>query len=435
MTGGTSPAPQDRGDGGGCPAGGFRRRSVLQGAAAGLAAFGSGKILSAHPDRGTAAETAATGHAYPFYGPHQSGIITPPPRHRQPLATHAAFDVTAANRGELTALFRTLTAQAAFLTAGGNAPTAPPGSPPPDDGILGPKITADGLTITVGVGASLFDGRYGLGPRKPVQLVTMTPFLHDDLDPAISNGDLLIQMCADHNDTLIHTLLEISAHTSGAMNLRWTVNGFTNPPRPDGVPRDWFGFKDGIANPDPASTAQMNQYVWTQPNTAKPAWAAGGTYQVVRIIHFDVQKWQGVPIAEQERIFGRLKISGAPTYAQNPNANDLDDPVYTNDPQGLLTALNSHIRLANPQTPETASTSTILRRSYDLELTSLAGGAPFLGHAFTCYQRELNSYIAMQTRLEAELLVPYISPRGGGYFFALPGVRNSQDYYASGLLA
>jgi deferrochelatase/peroxidase EfeB len=41
----------------------------------------------------------------------------------------------------------------------------------------------------------------------------------------------------------------------------------------------------------------------------------------------------------------------------------------------------------------------------------------------------------MQTRLEAELLVPFISPQGGGYFYALPGVQNSQDYYARGGLA
>ncbi|HSZ41969.1 MAG TPA: Dyp-type peroxidase [Trebonia sp.] len=438
----TPSAPQDMADIGGCPAGGFGRRSVLQGVAvAGLAGVG-GNLLGRGSLAGrgirpneVAVETVVSGNAFPFYGEYQSGIITPPPPYRQQFSTYAAFNVTAANRGELTDLFRTLTARAAFLTAGGAAPSGPAGSPPADSGILGPQISADGLTVTVSVGASLFDGRYGLASRKPAQLVTMEPFRHDDLDPAISDGDLLIQLCADHNDTAVHALLDISDNTSGALQPRWSISGFVNPPRPDGVPRDWFGFKDGIAQPDFTSTAQNNQYVWAQPDSGEPTWAAGGTYHVVRIIDFDVQKWQRVPVAEQERIFGRQKTSGAPTYAPDPGANDEFDPIYTNDPQGLLTALNSHIRLANPQTPQTFASSTILRRSYDFEQISLTGGAPLLGHAFTCYQRELSSYIDMQTRLEDELLVPYISPRGGGYFFAVPGVRDSQDYYASGLLA
>jgi len=65
----TSSVPQDGTDSGGCPAGGFNRRSVLhEVAAAGLAAVG-GNLLGrgAHPN-GVAVETAAAGSEFPFYG-------------------------------------------------------------------------------------------------------------------------------------------------------------------------------------------------------------------------------------------------------------------------------------------------------------------------------------------------------------------------------
>jgi deferrochelatase/peroxidase EfeB len=178
----------------------------------------------------------------------------------------------------------------------------------------------------------------------------------------------------------------------------------------------------------------MNRVVWVQRGRREPAWTAGGTYQVLRIIRMHMEKWDTVPVEQQERIFGRRKVSGAPLYATDPNASDELDPVYTNDPQGRLTPLNCHIRLANPQTPQTAATSAILRRSYQYDQSPDEGGNPNMGHTFCCFQRQLNTYIAMQTRLEKEVLVPYITPIGGGYFFALPGVRSAKDYYASGLL-
>jgi deferrochelatase/peroxidase EfeB len=431
MTDERPPTPEDGWNDGGCPASFLARRSFLQGTVAGLAGAAGASLLGSDT---ALADTASGGNAsrsaIPFHGYHQAGIATPP----QTIGSFVSFDVTASGRKELTDLFRTLTARARFLTAGGTPPKAPPGSAPPDNGILGREVVPDDLTVTVALGATLFDGRYGLGARKPAQLVTMKAFLHDDLDPTLSQGDLLVQLCAGHRDTTVHALLDLLAHTGGAMKPRWRIDCQRNPPRPVGIPRDWFGFKDGITNTDTTDTTQMDQQVWVQPHTAEPAWAAGGTYQALRIVHFNIEKWQKVPVAQQERIFGRRKASGAPIYAVSENASDLLDPIYTNDPQGLFTALDSHVRLANPQTPQTASTSAILRRSYDYDRTLDVRGGLDLGHAFCCFQRELNTYITMQNRLEGEALVPYISPRGGGYFFALPGVRDDKDYYARGLL-
>ncbi|MCW2918820.1 MAG: peroxidase [Actinomycetia bacterium] len=430
MTDKRPPTPEDGWNDGGCPASFLARRSFLQGTVAGLAGAAGASLLGNDTALADTASGTASTRAIPFHGYYQAGIATPP----QTIGSFVSFDVTASGRKELQDLFRTLTARARILTAGGTPPKAPPGSAPPDNGILGRDVVPDDLTVTVALGATLFDGRYGLGARKPVQLVTMKAFLHDDLDPALSQGDLLVQLCAGHRDTTVHALLDLLAHTGGAMRPRWRIDCQRNPPRPVGIPRDWFGFKDGITNPDTTDTTQMHQQVWVQPHTAEPAWAAGGTYQALRIVHFNIEKWQKVPLAQQERIFGRRKASGAPIYAVSKNASDLLDPIYTNDPQGLFTALDSHVRLANPQTPQTASTSAILRRSYDYDRTLDVRGGLDLGHAFCCFQRELNTYITMQNRLEGEALVPYISPRGGGYFFALPGVRDDKDYYARGLL-
>ena len=68
---------------------------------------------------------------------------------------------------DLERLLRKLTERIEFLTQGGPAPQIDPRFPAPDSGLLGPLITPSNLTMTVALGASLFDGRFGLASAKP----------------------------------------------------------------------------------------------------------------------------------------------------------------------------------------------------------------------------------------------------------------------------
>jgi deferrochelatase/peroxidase EfeB len=453
-----------------CPAGvgsvaspGRRRALLGLGAAGGAIASG---LAHAQQTQATgrvteAPESDKTQERRSFYGAHQSGVVTPRPA----AGMVASFDVLANDRKDLERMFRTLTERIAFLMQGGAPPVLDPKFPPPDSGILGPVVIPDGLTITASIGASLFDNRFDLAALKPSALIRMKAFPNDALETALCHGDLSLQFCANTPDTNVHALRDILKTMSDQLVLLWKQEG-TVPVRPvhHGGPaesaRNFLGFRDGSANPESDNEAVMNALVWVQPlaagstpsraasavpnpaaldsaqsnhaglDPAEPAWAAHGSYQAVRIIRNFVERWDRTPLQEQQSIFGRVKVSGAPMDGKV----EADVPNYAADTEGKVTRLDAHIRLANPRTHDVMA-HRILRRPFNYSNGVAKSGQLEMGLLFIAYQANLEKgFIAVQTRLDGEPLEEYIKPIGGGYFFTLPGVVDKNDYLGRSLI-
>jgi deferrochelatase/peroxidase EfeB len=409
------------------------RRGFLLGLGAGAIATAAATAQAADlpDDRIQKPDDDGTQDRLPFFGAHQSGITTAQPA----AALTAAFDILATNRTDLDRLLRTLTTQIAFLTQGGTAPTADPLLPPPDSGLLGPLVFPDNLAITLAAGNSFFDERFGLAAQKPRHLVRMNRFPNDALDAAQCHGDLLLSFSSNTAETNIHALRAIIKTTPDLLAIRWKLEGFLPPhtlkKQGRDTVRNLLGFKDGTANLDTRDTHLMDDIVWVKPTDNEPEWAAGGSYQVVRLIRMLVERWDRTPLNEQQQIFGRDKSEGAPLDSKHEH----DVPNYAADPDGKKIRLDAHIRLANPRTAATEP-NRVLRRGYNYSRGVSSNGQLDMGLLFACFQADLNAgFLTVQSRLNGEPLEEYIKPFGGGFFFAFPGVTAPGDYFGRKLLA
>ena len=398
------------------------RRTLLASAAGGgiAAAAGGGFVLGreGEPEPATTADQTVA-----FHGRHQAGIATP----AQDRLHFAAFDVEEGLRAdELRGLLREWSRAAERMTAGRPVGDANHEAlaPPQDTGeALG--LTPAHLTVTFGLGPSLFDARFGLAGQRPPPLRDLPALPGDELDRARSGGDLCIQACADDPQVAFHAVRNLARIGRGAVTVRWSQLGFgrtSSTSRAQATPRNLLGFKDGTANLKAEDVEALERHVWVAGDRpGEPAWLRDGTYLVARRIRMLIEVWDRASLGDQEQTIGRHKATGAPLGER--------DEFATLD-VGRLSA-DSHVRLAAPSRNGGAA---LLRRGYsftdglDDRLGQLDAGLFFLS-----FQRDPEAFVRVQRRLGAgDALNEYIKHVGSGVWAIPPGARRG-GYVGEGL--
>ncbi|MCK9924256.1 iron uptake transporter deferrochelatase/peroxidase subunit [Frankia sp. AgPm24] len=411
------------------------RRRALFGAAglAGAGVAGAAAVAGCSDDGSSADTTSSPPGLVPFHGARQAGIITD----AQDRLAFAAFDVSpGVDRAALRDLLVGWTAAAARMAAGQAVADdeAAPQSPPRDTGeAIG--LTAGNLTITFGVGPSLFDDRFGLAARRPAALAEIPAMPRDNLDPQRSHGDLCIQACADDPQVAFHAVRNLRRLAQGTAVLRWFQLGFgrtSTTSDSQATPRNLMGFKDGTNNIKREDTASLDRFVWVGEG-GDQSWMRGGTYAVTRRIRMLLEAWDRDYLLDQENVFGRAKVSGAPLGA----AEEFDTvPLTARGRDGeLVIGEDAHIRLAAPATNNGV---TLLRRGYSYtDGVSQETGQLDAGLFFIAFQRDPRTgFIPVQRRLAlSDALNEYIQHTSSAVFAIPPGVRDGRDFWASGLFA
>jgi deferrochelatase/peroxidase EfeB len=414
----------------------FSRRGLLgaglatAGAGVGAAAGIAGSTVASGVDPFTAAgngdESLDLSRSHPFYATAarqpQGGIRTEPQRH----CVFMAFDLTAGTATELQVLLARWSAAIAQLQAGQPVGSVEPthgGGVAADTGEaldLGPAA----LTVTVGLGPGVFNERFGLGSQRPAEFGPLPALPSDRFEDGLGGGDLSLQACADDPQVAYHAVRDLARMARGTATVRWTVLGFgrASAGPSQATPRNLMGFKDGTRNI--TTDAEHDRFVWLGSDAG---WMAGGTYQVVRKIRMNLEIWDADVVSDQQRVFGRTKVSGAPLSGGEEHTT----PDFAAQAHGAPAIdPRSHVALA---AHEANGGVKILRRPYNYTDGLNQYGQLDAGLLFVAYMNDTDHFTRLQRKLGAsDRLNEYIAHIGSAVF-AVPPAPRKGSYVAEQL--
>ena len=400
------------------------RRGLLGGAAGlGLAGVAGAGLA------GCAGQPSGPSPTVPFHGAKQAGIVTDV----QDRLAFAAFDVTATNRADLIDMLKTWTAAAEAMTRGVMVPgeSNAPEVPPADTGeTVG--LPPSQLTVTIGFGPGLFDGRFGLAPRRPAAFTALPALPGETLDVGRTGGDIGIQACANDPAVAFHAVRNLARLGKGRAVTRWTQLGFgrtASTGADQQTERNLMGFKDGTRNIKNNDNDALNQHVWVGDEAGQP-WIKGGSYLVARRIRIFVEAWDRDRLSDQEAVFGRSKYTGAPLTGKD----EFDVPNFTaTGPDGATTiADDAHVRLA---AFENNDGLRLLRRGYSFtDGIDERTGDLDAGLFFIAYMKDPAQFVTLQSKLGTQdALNEYIRHVGSALFACPAGVPDPTTYWGQPL--
>ncbi len=161
---------------------------------------------------------------------------------------------------------------------------------------VGFRIPEAELSCVVGIGSDLWDRAFGR-PR-PSALHPFIELAGATHTAVATPGDLLFHIRAHRLDLCFELAERLMNRLRGYAQVVDEVHGFRSFDQ-----RDLLGFVDGTENPEGA-TARSSVVIDEQ----DPKFA-GGSYVVVQKYLHDLNAWDALPVAEQERAIGREKLS------------------------------------------------------------------------------------------------------------------------------
>lgn len=174
------------------------------------------------------------------------------------------------------------------------------------------------LSCVMGIGSDAWDWLFGA--PKPREL---HPFreIHGRHHAVSTPGDLLFHIRAARTDLCFELATQIYSRLGGFVADSDEVHGFSAFDN-----RDLIGFVDGTENPQ--GTGALDATLIAEEDER----FTSGSYVIVQKYLHDLARWDAVPVAEQERMVGRTKLSDVeldetvkPSYAHNALTNIVEN--------------------------------------------------------------------------------------------------------------